>query len=246
MSHQDPFNLARETVGQAVDETLAQLAAVKSIARSSSEAGSTSGGGGGGSSMLAGARLELRSMVESAVWQVDELSRAVDVSEKDPSRFRLDAKEVRKRREWVENAKQKLIKVKRELDTDAPASGARRGAPTGTFALDDDYDGGGAVDYDAEEANQQLLMKEQDDELEDISTSLQRIGQYGLQIGEELQNQEYMLNELDEDMNTTQARLNAVQKKMAQVFKKARSNSQLCMIVFLTILLMVLISLVFS
>lgn len=243
MSHQDPFNLARETVGQAVDETLAQLAAVKAMARSSS-GGSTSGAGGSG--MLAGARTELRSMVESAVWQVDELSRAVDVSERDPSRFRLDAGEVRRRREWVESAKQKLVKVKRELDGAAPAPEA---APRAAFSLDaddDPYAGGGGVDYDAEEASQQLLMREQDSELEDISTSLHRIGQYGLQIGEELRNQEHMLNELDEDVLTTQARLGAVQKKMAQVFKKARANSQLCMIIFLTVLLVVLVSLVFS
>ena len=52
-----------------------------------------------------------------------------------------------------------------------------------------------------------MLMKEQDDDLEDISTSLQKLGQYGLQIGEELKNQDYLLSELDEDVMTTQARL---------------------------------------
>ena len=34
------------------------------------------------------------------------------------------------------------------------------------------------------------------------------------------------MNDLDEDVNTTQARLDAVQKKMMQVFKKAKSNHQ--------------------
>lgn len=246
MSQQDPFNLVREEVSKAIDETLNQLSAVKSI-RASSEAGAS-----GKSSIYVAAKRELRSMVESAVWQVEELSRAVDVSERDPSRFRLDMNEVKKRRDWVENAKLKLVKVKREIDNDYPGkhtSGINNNGNNSSYnnnSLTDTSVNNNDNDFEMEHSNQRLLMKEQDDDLEDISTSLQKLGQYGLQIGEELKNQEYLLSELDEDVITTQARLDAVRKKMAQVFKKARSNYQLCLILFLTILLMVLIGMVFS
>ena len=229
MAHADPFNLVRDEVSKAVDETVGQLAAVKAM-RSSSGSGA---GGSGSDSLYGAAKRELQSMVESAVWQVDELSRAVDVSERDPSRFRLDAREVRKRREWVEGAKMKLVKVKRELDSDnhpASDSTSSRGgrSQAATFSLSDDY-GDDEADFDTQEANQRLLMQEQDVDLENISTSLHRIGQYGLAIGEELRQQDEMLNDLDEDVNTTQARLDAVQKKMMQVFKKAKSNYQVRM-----------------
>ena len=229
MAHADPFNLVRDEVSKAVDETVGQLAAVKAMR-------SSSGSGAGGSSrdgLYGAAKRELQSMVESAVWQVDELSRAVDVSERDPSRFRLDSREVRKRREWVEGAKMKLVKVKRELDSDKhPASdsmSSRGRSQAAAFSLSDDY-ADDEADFDTQEANQRLLMREQDDDLENISTSLHRIGQYGLAIGEELRQQDEMLNDLDEDVNTTQARLDAVQKKMMQVFKKAKSNYQVRMI----------------
>ena len=169
---QDPFNLVRDEVSKAVDETLNQLAAVKSI-RASSEAGAS--GKGSNSSIYKAAKRELRSMVESAVWQVEELSRAVDVSERDPMRFRLDTNEVRRRREWVENAKLKLVKVKREIDNEYPSS--KYGANTNNDDAASSANSAHDNDVDMEHSNQRLLMKEQDDDLEDISTSLQKLGQ---------------------------------------------------------------------
>lgn len=73
-----------------------------------------------------------------------------------------------------------------------------------------------------------------------------KLGHMGRQIGEELGNQNQMLDELDADIDSTNNRLMAAQKKMTHVLKKAGMRGQLCIIAVLFILLVVLLLIAFS
>jgi hypothetical protein len=56
--------------------------------------------------------------------------------------------------------------------------------------------------------------RQQDAHLEDIEAAVTRLGRVGLTIHEELATQGNMLDELDEDVDTTHSRLRATQKKV--------------------------------
>ena len=88
--------------------------------------------------------------------------------------------------------------------------------------------------------HQQLLVRGQDHDLDDISESITRIGQVGLTIGEELASQSRMLEELYNDVSGVNARLAAAQRKMETVLKQAGIRGQLCVILFLTVILVIL------
>eukprot|EP00983_Pelagomonas_calceolata_P038096 1136674-Pelagomonas_calceolata.AAC.1 len=60
----------------------------------------------------------------------------------------------------------------------------------------------------------QAFERRQDESLDDIELHVNRIGRMGRAIGEELEGQGGLLDELDQDMDTTQSRLKATQKKM--------------------------------
>ena len=66
------------------------------------------------------------------------------------------------------------------------------------------------------------------------AVSIQRLGQVGLTIGEELETQGKMIDELEQDVDGTNSRLAAAQRKMNQVLKKAGMKGQMCIIVILT------------
>lgn len=87
--------------------------------------------------------------------------------------------------------------------------------------------------------------RQQDDELDELSASVERIGGVGLTIHEELLAQERIIDDLDTEMDTTSNRLDFVQKKVAMVMKKASAKGQLMMIVFLVVLFIILFVLVF-
>jgi ACT domain-containing protein len=101
-------------------------------------------------------------------------------------------------------------------------------------------------DFIASESDRQLLlMRQQDEELDELSESVQRIGGVGLTIHEELSGQERILNDLSLEMETTSNRLDFVQKRVAMVMKKAGIKGQIMLILFLVVLFIILFVLVF-
>ncbi|MBA0800153.1 hypothetical protein Gohar_010605, partial [Gossypium harknessii] len=78
--------------------------------------------------------------------------------------------------------------------------------------ISDHYSAKSNDDFVASESDRQmLLLKQQDEELDELSTSVKRIGGVGLTIHEELLAQEKILDELGTEMDSTKNRLDFVQ-----------------------------------
>ena len=84
------------------------------------------------------------------------------------------------------------------------------------------------------------LCRRQDEDLDELSESVARLGNVGLTIGEELDAQGKMLEELEEDVDGTTTRLAAAQRKLTQVIKKSGMGGQIAIIICLIITLVVL------
>ena len=82
--------------------------------------------------------------------------------------------------------------------------------------------------------------RRQDEDLDELSESVARLGNVGLTIGEELDAQGKMLEELEEDVDGTTTRLAAAQRKLTQVIKKSGMGGQIAIIICLIITLVVL------
>ena len=176
----------------------------------------------------------------SVLWQLEELDRATAMAENDYARFR-----------WTrQSSRAGSGGPRRRTDGGGHARG-RAGCWTRT-ARGGGYGGGldGAIDaandsfLDQQRDQQQLLVRKQDEDLDEISVSIQRIGQVGLTIGEELETQGKMLEELEEDVETN-SRLAAAQRKMNAVLKKAGAGPDRPIAV-LTVLLVILFVIAFG
>jgi len=73
-----------------------------------------------------------------------------------------------------------------------------------------------------------------------------RIGELGRDMGQELEVQGQMLDDLGQEMDGTQTRLAAAQKKVQYVLDKAGSKGQLIIIAVLVVVLVALIFLVIA
>ena len=91
-----------------------------------------------------------------------------------------------------------------------------------------------------------LSRRRQDDQLDDLSTHVVRIGELGREMGQELQLQGALLDELDQEVEGTSTRLQAAQKKVEFVLKKAGAKGQLLIIGFLIVVLVVLVFLLLA
>ena len=168
----------------------------------------------------------------SAGETLQELTSAVEIMRKDPARFNLSADEVSKRvsqiaalksnhqqlSEWCaaesrsanavaareRERKQRDLRGRAQTQSDLDAS---RGIDAGQRAAADDYFNDAARQH-------QELIERQDEDLDDIGNAVINIGEMGKQIGEELDSQGRLLDELDDDMDRTGSRLQNLNQKM--------------------------------
>ncbi|KAL5125840.1 Syntaxin-61 [Glycine soja] len=197
---------------------------------------------------------EVLASCESIAWQVDELDKAISVAARDPSWYGIDEVEVENRRKWTSDARTQVSKAKRTVEAgkgsnNASLSGMHRKLmklPSSHQTTSNQYAAQDNDDFiESESDRQMLLIKRQDEELDELSLSVQRIGGVGLTIHEELLAQEKIIDELGNEMDGTSNRLDFVQKKVAMVMKKASAKGQIMMILGLLAMFIFLFILVF-
>ncbi|KAK6914466.1 Syntaxin 6, N-terminal [Dillenia turbinata] len=221
-SAQDPFYIVKEDIQDSIDKLQSTFHQWERISFDSVE--------------NADLKKELLASCESIEWQVDELDKAIAVAARDPNWYGINESELESRRRWTSTARTQVGNVKKSVvagkelngTANSNVNGIRRELMrlpdsqhtdrTSQFRAQDNDDF-----ISSESDRQMLLIKRQDEELDELSASVGRIGDVGLTIHEEL----------------------LAQKKVAMVMKKASAKGQIMMIVFLVVLFLVLFFLVF-
>ncbi|CAN6694679.1 unnamed protein product [Malus baccata var. baccata] len=188
-------------------------------------------------------------------FMVDELDKAISVAARDPTWYGIDEVELEKRRRWTSTARAQVGSLKKAVEAGKDSSGTSvngmrrelmRVANSQETERSNPYGAHHNDDFITSESDRQLLLiKQQDEELDELSASVERIGGVGLTIHEELLAQEKIIEELGTEMDGTSNRLDFVQKKVAAVMKKAGVKGQFMMILFLLVLFIILFVLVF-
>lgn len=88
--------------------------------------------------------------------------------------------------------------------------------------------------------------RRQDEDLEAMGQQVERLGQVGLTIHEELTTQQHMLDDLEEDIDITNNRMRAAQKKIAEVIRKSGGKAQFLTIIGLLVVLVILVAIAFG
>ncbi|XP_061339530.1 syntaxin-61-like isoform X2 [Gastrolobium bilobum] len=161
---------------------------------------------------------------ESIEWQVDELDKAIAVASRDPSWYGIDEMELESRRKWTSSARTQVGTVKKAVEAGKGSSSTSHASANGMhrelMRLPNSHQNDTSRQYAAhdnddfiqsESDRQMLLIKKQDEELDELTVSVQRIGGVGLTIHEELLGQERIIDDLGAEMESTSNRLDFVQ-----------------------------------
>eukprot|EP00878_Enallax_costatus_P008417 GHUV01008798.1.p1 GENE.GHUV01008798.1~~GHUV01008798.1.p1 ORF type:complete len:226 (+),score=54.80 GHUV01008798.1:292-969(+) len=214
---QDPFYIVRQEIQDTVNELQSKMSRFHGLTAANPE------------------RKAIASVVtdgcESLQWQVNELDNAVNRAAEQAQRFGLTPEEIASRRKWISTTRRQITGM---LDTIKTATAAPINAAENKVHKQNE---GFLQD---EGSKQQMMLKQQDAHLDDIEAAVTRLGRVGLTIHEELESQGNMLDELEEDVDTTHSRLRATQKKIMDVIKKSGTTTQLGLIAFLMIVLVLL------
>merc|ERR1719284_881304 len=96
-----------------------------------------------------------------------------------------------------------------------------------------------------EKQEQTRIIAKQDEQLIDLSKTVQRLGDNAKTLHTELHDQQRMLSMLDDDMDKETERLNFVMKRMGRLLKTS-DTKQLCVIIALIVLFIILLFLVIT
>ncbi|KAA8527236.1 hypothetical protein F0562_034667 [Nyssa sinensis] len=243
-SAQDPFYIVKEEIQESIDKLQSTFHQWERIPSDSGEQRHLT--------------KELLASCESIEWQVDELDKTISVAARDPAWYGINEAELDKRRRWTSTAHTQVSNVKKAVAAGKELNGTSTSNVNGMrqelMRLPNSHQTDRSYQYIAQDNDnfissesdrQLLLIKQQDEELDELSASVERIGGVGLTIHEELLAQEKIIDELGFEMDSTSNRLDFVQKKVAMFMKKAGAKGQIMMILFLVVLFIVLFVLVF-
>ena len=92
-----------------------------------------------------------------------------------------------------------------------------------------------------QEQQQMMIMQKQDQNLALLGDSVKQLGLMGLEMAEEIEEQNRALDELDTNVSRTQVRMEASTRKVHQLIEKSSTKGLTITIVVLVIILIVLI-----
>tara|TARA_B110000008_G_scaffold247127_1_gene258423 strand:+ start:264 stop:1019 length:756 start_codon:yes stop_codon:yes gene_type:complete len=192
--------------------------------------------------------VNISSEIDSLLWQLNELDRATEAAERDPNRFRVSREELERRKAWTSQTRERLNVLKGRVENATMNSSNSLNSEQNRVKSVLDQNRNTIDDYmlSDERATQDQLFANQDEQLEDLSHHIRTIGNVGKTIGEELEQQGRMLEDLEEETEGVRARMQAANQMMIHVFKKAGVRAQLCTVFALTIILVLLFMVAFG
>ncbi|KAI8106794.1 hypothetical protein M9434_001448 [Picochlorum sp. BPE23] len=181
---------------------------------------------------------ELKDDVEGLRYMLQEIKRSVDTASKNPNRFRLTNAEIQDRKAWMDHVGQRVEQLSSNIWTISQRS---RVSPYGeTRNVENDRF------IETEMSHQEQIVARQDQDLDVLGDHVLRIGELGREMGQELDVQGQLLDDFGYEMQGTQTRLAAAQRKVQYVLDRAGVKGQLAIIAILVVVLVVLMVLIIS
>lgn len=196
------------------------------------------------------------------------LERAIQVAESEPWRFKVDTAELGQRREFVSKVRRRLSGIKLEIQkwTKEGSVGATQTAKeqaqsernqllnsvARSARLTNGLDEKQELESFAKQRNdqmikreieqQKLIMDQQDEALDHVGNTVHNLKNIAITIGDEVEDQNALLEETEARVDNTNGRLAIAQNKVKDVLKAAKADTKnSIMILCLTIVLIILL-----
>ncbi|NXO17232.1 STX6 protein, partial [Oriolus oriolus] len=212
---------------------------------------------------------ELRNNLRSIEWDLEDLDETINILsvvcggivEANPRKFNLDATELGIRKAFITSTRQVVRDMKDRMSNSSMQALAERknrqallgesgsqswsSGPDKYSRLDRELQLANSHFIEEQQAQQQLIVEQQDEQLELVSGSIGVLKNMSQRIGGELEEQAVMLDDFSHELDSTQSRLDNVMKKLAKVSHMTSDRRQWCAIVVLFIILLVVLILIF-
>ncbi|OXB61195.1 hypothetical protein ASZ78_007181 [Callipepla squamata] len=198
---------------------------------------------------------ETINILSGALW--DSLTPLLRIVEANPRKFNLDATELGIRKSFITSTRQVVREMKDQMSNSSMQALAERknrqallgesssqswsSGPDKYSRLDRELQLANSHFIEEQQAQQQLIVEQQDEQLELVSGSIGVLKNMSQRIGGELEEQAVMLDDFSHELDSTHSRLDNVMKKLAKVSHMTSDRRQWCAIIVLFVILLVVL-----
>lgn len=212
-------------------------------------------------------RNELRNSLRSIEWDLEDLEDTVKIVEANPSKFKINSEELGVRKRFIDETREEVSIMKKSIEEDqrlqdnnsvegtennvstavlvAPPGSKKYTRLAGDSPTKQQEAKGSGFVADALEA-QRRIVREQDERLTQMSSSVGSLHGISATIGSELDEQAVMLDEFGAEIENAESKLDGTMRKMAKVFHMSNDRRQWMAIGGLSGLIVVLMLLIFA
>ncbi|KAI8913236.1 t-SNARE [Gorgonomyces haynaldii] len=182
-----------------------------------------------------GLQNDIRDILRNIAADLDELEDTIKIVVSNPQKFRLDNSKIQERKQFVANGRKQVENIKAALSNPARQALLGQKKPE----TNQKY-------IEREEQHQQMLMQNQDRQMEEVAVTVRNLGEVARVMGDELDDQARLLDEVDEHVERTQNRLDDSMQRIKDFIKANADTKQQWTICGLIVVLVILLVLILS
>lgn len=193
------------------------------------------------------AKLDFQNNYQELAETLEDLKQAVQISESNPSQFNLNSSDIVGRKQILGQLLLKIASLENEWNERVRNPQRQREVTTmsNRISQDDERDSpfsdSQRIDREFNLFQQQEQIQDQDLQLDLIHETMRNLNQQAQLMGGELEEQGFMLDELDQDMDTVGNKLQRGLKRVNYVIEKNRETASNCCIGVLMVVLVILL-----
>jgi len=190
---------------------------------------------------------ELRNSIRSIEWDLEDLDETISIVELNPQKFYITDSELELRKQFIMQTRLSVQSVVNELNDPSTKVKADKifrkslmenslnKSNSRTNLLEKNkskykYENENAAFIEDQQQRQQMIIRDQDEQLNLVAGSVGVLKDMSRSIGNELDEQAVILNNLGNDIESTQNKMDAVLRKMAKVTHMSNDRRQWCAI----------------
>lgn len=184
---------------------------------------------------------------------LEDLKQAVHISESNPGQFNLNSGDIANRKQILSKLSTKIASIKDDWEGKVKDPKRLREVSTMSNRISQDDEEGSNPFNDLNRLNeefnqyqQQQEIQNQDLQLDSLHETMRNLNLQATSMGSELEDQTYMLEELDEDMDNVGNKLQRGMRRVTWVLENNKGGASDICIVLLVIALCILLILVIA
>lgn len=193
---------------------------------------------------------EIKNGIRSIEWDLEDLTETVNIVESNPMKFNLTPNDIIERRDFIVDTREKVKSMKEKFNDPRVLSKIEKNQRNSLIKnshsnkyekLDNEMVNSNQRYIGDTQAQQQILMDQQDNQLEHVHRSVNVLKSMGGQIGNELEEQAIIIDELSHEVDQTDSRLQTVLVRVEKMLRLADDRRQTYVLVALIFMMFIVV-----